>query len=85
MIEGTIRDYLLSIGFSDEGLCPVCGGRAMQYKKGEAVVKVRIDQYQKEYPNGTFMVEGRNKDGRRIVPTRGYKTNVDIVLNELGV
>lgn len=85
MIEGTIKDYLISVGFSDDGPCPVCGGRAMQYTKGQAVVKVRIDQYGNEYPNGTFMIEGKAPSGRRIVPTRGYKTNVDIVLKDLGV
>lgn len=85
MIEGTIKDYLLSIGFSDDGPCPVCGGRAMMYSKGGTIIKVRLDQYGNEYPNGTFMIEGKNKDGRRIVATRGYKTNIDIVLNDLGV
>ena len=85
MIETTIKEYLLSIGFSDEGLCPVCGGRALLFKKNNVVVKVRIDQFGVEYTNGTFMVEGKNDSGRTIVPTRGYKTNIIMVLKDLGV
>ena len=79
----TVKEYLTTNGWNYAGKCKVCGGRADEFHKGRAVIKVRLDQYGNELPDGRLMITGVSQDGKRITPTRAYKTNIEIVLQNL--
>jgi hypothetical protein len=59
---GSIKDALLSNGFTCVGLCPSCSGRAWDYRKDSVQCKVQTDGNNNEvvakfsgYINGRFI------------------------------
>lgn len=84
MINGTIRDYLLSTGWVSKGKCS-CDGKSDKYEKGRAVMKVRNTNSGDETPEGRFRLQGKGGNGRSIGDVIGYKEVLIETLQKYGL